>query len=306
MADEPGVPQRLLGRQLPLGVLQAELGLGHRGRDLGERLGLRHVGLHLRQDVTGLHDRAFPHVQADDAAGGISYATSSWWSAAWAGHCSDFWIADRRLLCLETGAGEPLPDFPTWSRLAFLTSDSGNGDLSSWPQAGGATGLEAGDAICRNLAAAAGIRQPESFKAWLSGAGVNAIDRFEHDGPWMRLDGILIASSKADLTDGALASSIHLTETGEYRTSSAWTGTLANGLAAPTHCASWTSASASDTGEDGNAYYVNFEWTQVRNPPQLPMPCNVSVPFYCLQDLPLVFLDGFDTGGTSAWSAVVP
>ena len=69
VADEPGVPERLLGAQLAFGVLQPQLGLRQPGGDFGERLGLGDVGLDLGQDVARLHHRAVAHVQADDPAG---------------------------------------------------------------------------------------------------------------------------------------------------------------------------------------------------------------------------------------------
>lgn len=47
---------------------------------------------------------------------------------------------------------------------------------------------------------------------------------------------------------------------------------------------------------------TNARWTE-----PLTSPCaSSSGILYCLQDLPLVFFDGFDTGGMTAWSAVVP
>ena len=42
--------------------------------------------------------------------------------------------------------------------MVFLSSASGTGDLGSWPEAGAFTGLDAADAICRNLANAAGYK----------------------------------------------------------------------------------------------------------------------------------------------------
>jgi hypothetical protein len=230
---------------------------------------------------------------------GSSYLTSwGWTQNGWIACSSDF----LRLLCFESGVGDPLPAFPAWGRLAFLTSAHGTGDLGGWPEAGGTTGLAAGDAICRSLAAAAGIRQPDSFKAWLSDASTNAIDRFDHDGPWLRLDGVAVATTKADLTDGTLASSIHFTDSGTYLDNwGVWTGTLGVGTAASTHCASWTSGTAG-TGEAGSAWNTTFQWTQTSEPA-----CDFEWAYlYCLQDLPLVFFDGFDTGGTTAWSVVAP
>jgi hypothetical protein len=232
---------------------------------------------------------------ADGDAGG----TSAFWTSYGSGDCSTTY---RRLLCFEIGLGDPLPAFPAWGRLAFLTSAHGNGDLGSWPEAGGATGVAAGDAICQNLATAAGIHQPGSFKAWLSDDGTNAIDRFQHDGPWLRLDGIEVAASKADLTDQHLETSINLTEAGAYLGNWAvWTGTGADGTVNSPHCAGWTSGTAG-TGNYGATGATFENWTS-----QSETSCDFVWSYlYCLQDLPLVFFDGFDTGGTTAWTATVP
>lgn len=208
-----------------------------------------------------------------------------------------------RLYCFETGAGDPFPPFPAWGRLAFLTSAHGPGELGSWPAAGAANGLAAGDQICRTLAGVAGIRQPDSFKAWLSNSGFNAIDRFQHDGAWMRLDGMPIAQSLADLADNSLETSISLTETGSYLDYWAvWTGTLSDGTVAASHCLNWSSGVVSDAGDQGIANASHLQWTQfgVSN-------CDFQWSYlYCLQDLPLIFLDSFESHGTQAWTNVVP
>ena len=194
----------------------------------------------------------------DPVYDGSAYLTSGSWTFNGSASCSS---TVRRLYCFETGLGDPLPAFPTWGRLAFATSAEGAGDLNSWPAAAGATGLAAGDAICRNLASAAGLRDSTAFKAWLSTDGTNAIGRFQHDGPWMRLDGIVIAQSRLDLTDGDLESPLNRTETGLYLGNvGIWTGTLANGTVASASCTNWSSTSG--TGEIGLANSVLIGWTE--------------------------------------------
>jgi hypothetical protein len=252
----------------------------------------------------------------DDCGGWSSSAPGATGTVGSSSHTTWGWTefsrlpcsAQARLLCFETGSGDPLPSFPAWARLAFVTSQVGsapaygNGDLGSWPRAGGATGLAAGDAICRSIATDAGIRQPDSFKAWLSDAATDAVDRFAHDGPWMRLDGILVASSKAELTSGHPASSIHVTVDGDYLLwVFPWTGTESDGTGAAAHCAGWTSGTAG-IGFTGDTTATNASWTEA-----VTFPCGSEYGhLYCLQDLPLVFFDGFDTGGTTAWSVVAP
>ncbi len=51
------------------------------------------------------------------------------------------------------------------SHQVFVTSVKGSGDLSTWPDANGKTGIEAGDAICQARAQTAGLSG--TFIAWL-------------------------------------------------------------------------------------------------------------------------------------------
>ena len=228
---------------------------------------------------------------------GYADLTSGGWTYAGTTEC----LASNRLYCFETGSGDPLPTFPLWGRLAFVTSAEGTGDLQSWPAAGGATGLAAGDTICQNLATAAGLRQPAAFKAWLSTSAANAIGRLEQDGAWMRPDGIVVARSKQDLTDGFLDSPLNQTETGAYVGGNAiWTGTQMDGFAAAANCSEWSSTTG--TGEYGLANNVLVAWTSSGA-----LTCGFAyASLYCLQDLPLIFLDGFESQGLLAWSVTVP
>ena len=71
--------------------------------------------------------------------------------------------------------------------------------------------LNGADAICQNLAGSAGL--PGVFKAWLSDGTTSAASRLtHHDGPYRLIDSTVIAMDWADLTDGALAHPIDLTE----------------------------------------------------------------------------------------------
>ncbi len=90
------------------------------------------------------------------------------------------------------------------SNIIFVSSVSGTGDLSSWDDAGGNTGLAAGDAICQARADAAGLTG--SFIAWLSDENDDAYCRIHgltgkkddnceqavlpvDAGPWEKIDG---------------------------------------------------------------------------------------------------------------------
>ncbi len=231
--------------------------------------------------------------------GGGSEYTGYRWAELTASACS----SDNHLYCFQVGGGDPLPTPANWGRLAFVTSAGGSGDLSSWPQAGGRNGVAAGNEICRSLATAAGLTNADSFKAWLSIGGLDARDRFANDGPWMRLDRVRVASSLAQLTDGFLHAPINLTETGQYLgDEEVWTGTDADGTVAPARCNGWTSSSSGDSGQEGSAVTAGGYWSDYGN-----LSCDHPANhLYCLQDLPLIFGDDFESGSLAVWSSATP
>ena len=211
----------------------------------------------------------------------------------------------HHLLCFELGPGDPLPPLRGWGRLAFVTSAFHGGALGDWPEApGSATGVEAGDEICRTEATAAGLPYPESFKAWLSDDNIDAEDRFDHNGPWIRRDRVRIANSLTDLTDGALFTPINVTATGQYLNSVfVWTGTNEDGTADDFRCDEWLDGTGGSSGRYGIPNTFIFEWTDFG---LFPASCDDDLRLYCFQDLPLVFGDGFESGDTLTWSSSQP
>jgi len=214
-------------------------------------------------------------------------------------------LVAAHLLCFEIGAGPPLPVFQRSGVLAFATSATGTGNLSSWPQAGGATGIAAGDAICRALAASAHLVDPPRYKAWLSDSTTNAKDRFPSTaGPWVRPDGTHISDPGGLTSSGGLETTINQTETESYLgAEQAWTGTKSNGSKDSDACTDWTTAATGAFGELGIANApATGSWTSSGF-----APCNVSTAhLYCLAAVSFgVFADGFESGNTLAWSDTV-
>ena len=187
----------------------------------------------------------------------------------------------RRLLCMQVGTGPSLPSHTTSGKIAFVTSVYGNGDLSGWTDAGGATGIAAGDNICKARAAAAGLSNSDKFKAWLSDSTTKAIDRLSSNGPWVRIDGVKIADDKADLTDGTIFSSINQTENGDYVGNTwVWTGTTQSGDISTGHCNNWTNGTNAYAGNGGVAYATSSVWTNYFSGD-----CNtVGYRLYCFED----------------------
>ena len=190
-------------------------------------------------------------------------------------------------------------------RRAFVTSVAGNGNLSSWPSAGGASGIGAGDAICRNLAEAAHLPAPESFVAWLSTTATDAGDRLTLTGtPIRRVDGFRVADSKADLLATGADNSLHVDQNGRYLSyTNLWTGTAGDGTATVDNCDGWSSAVATDDGHTGfgNAAYSEV-WTQIGA-----YDCDLTHRLACFSNREVLFWDGFDLSeNTERWSTAVP
>ncbi len=217
------------------------------------------------------------------AVGGFTDGTTYSWTHNYSGACNS---SSWRLLCLEAGPGVPLPPYTTDGKKVFVTSSSGTGDLGTWAGAGGNSGLAAGDAICRSKAAEAGLANSSNFKAWLSsylaGTYIHAKDRLTSDGPWVRPDGVLVAGGKADLTDDSLFTAISQTETGDYLSTTTWTGTYRNGTTDGilSTCEGWTnSAPSRGEGSLGESSIADSNWTKTGY-----SPCSTLRHLYCFED----------------------
>ena len=238
---------------------------------------------------------------------GIAAATLRNWTSAFTTGCN----TTGRLLCFESGAGtvSPLPSFESSGALAFVTSTTAGGDLGAWPLAGGATGLAAGDAICRNSAFAFALPYAGGFVAWLSDLGVaHAIDRLAFEGPYKRLDGVQVAASKAGLLSVdpyayALASPIDVSEELTYVDHQAITGTDTSGFATGNDCLGWTNGTASQSADYGFPDDTRGAWTKSAI---YTVTCEFFYRLYCFGNVPVLFWDSFEPGSTARWWAKSP
>jgi hypothetical protein len=246
-------------------------------------------------------------VAASDVQGqiGDGLATAEEWTDDAPRACN----TPRRLLCLEPGESEEIPA-TAWSPAAivFVTSETGNADLSSWPEAGGEEGIAAGDAVCRNLATAAHLPAPESFVAWLSDSSTDARDRLTLDDvPYRRLDDFRVASSKADLLTFATGNtnSLHVDELGNYLTGQtlAFTASDHAGVYMGYSCLDWSLSTGGSNVFAGNASRLRTNrWTAHAG-----VACVNTWRLYCFSNVVTLFWDGFDrTEDTSRWSVTTP
>lgn len=147
-------------------------------------------------------------------------------------------------------------------------------------------GLAGADATCNAHAAAAGLGG--TYLAWLADGTDSPSTRFTHaTGPYVRVDGQIIANGWADLTDGTLAVPVVLDENGQTIPNQiVWTNVTPAGTATSTDlgqsCDNWTSSSASFGGRYGGDVSVNFAWTDSS---LVPLPCNniFGAALYCFE-----------------------
>ncbi len=237
---------------------------------------------------------------SDSALSGLLYLGAIGWTQLGYPDCD----LPLRLFCFDPGTGPALPNDPALpGAWVFVTSVRGTGDLGSWPQAGGATGVAAGDAICRNLAAAGHLPAADTYVAWLSLAGAPALDRITTDGPFRRPGGVRVVASKADLTLYLPfhESDFEADELREHINVSVFTGTDPSGQPTGDDCDGWTSADPSLTVTAGRSAASDINWTY--GSALCGVPANHLL---CFSNVVILFADGFESGDTAQWSAVTP
>jgi hypothetical protein len=114
---------------------------------------------------------------------------------------------------------------------------------------GGLGGIVGADAQCARLANNANL--PQTFLAWISDATTSPVNRFPEDvGPYVLVDGTIVANNWSELTLGVLRHKINLTElggppplaTGACPGPSVWTDTAPSGVLVnpDLSCNNWT------------------------------------------------------------------
>ena len=183
-------------------------------------------------------------------------------------------------------------------RRAFATSVQGPGNLSSWADAGGNTGLAAGDAICRARAAAGGLPNAATYRAWLSNSATDAYCHVQGlsgtvgnaclgasqpgGGPWYQANGITaFTDTLARLTGPGhvIYRNLLFDEFGQtipLAEMQIWTGTGIVGAGTGEDCTSW--GTNAGTGRTGSTYESAYHWTYAWE-----SACTVSHRLLCLE-----------------------
>ena len=174
--------------------------------------------------------------------------------------------------------------------IVFVTSASGKGDLgdlTQWPDAGGATGLAAGDAICQAAATNASPSLPGTYKAWLSDETTDAYCHIQgYDGttiatncglaplplpvgagPWVRTDGYPFADTidkLVTITNAQIYTPVTYNENGAALVGGFYyfTGTNPDGTkSSGSTCTNWTVGNVSVSHLFGHSEATTDYWT---------------------------------------------
>ena len=166
---------------------------------------------------------------------------------------------------------------PGVTKRIFVTSSFSDGNIG---------GLAGADARCQTLAVEAGL--DGTFLAWLSTSTTTPAARMtHHPGPYALVNGLVIATSWDDLTDGSIAWPISADENGTVpfpnfvcTGSEVWSNTSpAGGLVPGNRCGDWTTTQA--TASVGNNNKTQGDWSndsQCSN-----VSCASRLGFYCVE-----------------------
>ncbi len=183
--------------------------------------------------------------------------------------CAEITVAGSDPLSADTD-GDGLPDGAEANGIAkvFVTSTAHPANFGGPAEA---------DSICQQRALQGGLYGASSFVAWLSTDTVDARDRIV-DAYYLRVDGMTVATSLADLTDGSIAAPIDRNEfllLNSFATDHVWTGTAADGTANGIfNCDNWT-GTVSNAGF-GKTSRTDTFWTGIGGPE-----CADQYPLYC-------------------------
>lgn len=222
------------------------------GRDADED------GLEASECCNLLEDGTKCGADCDDGLGGITFPGSDW------AHCAECGEECGALQACQLGACID-------ARRVFVTSETYAGDM------GGLQGLEGADLRCQELADSMDLGG--TFRAYLVDGTVDLAERLVAASvPYVRLDGIVVATNWQDLAERGLLAPIFIDELRERHDAMferAWTG-LDQMLDAD--CASWTSPKLG-LGSVGTVAANDASWRSNG----FQQPCSIVARLYCIE-----------------------
>jgi hypothetical protein len=186
-------------------------------------------------------------------------------------------LATAPPLDLATVSDLAVPPPPS-PKHVFVSSKPYSGKIVS----GTLTGLAAADRQCQILAIDSNLSST-NYMAWLSDRTGSPASRFptHSPGPYVLLDGTVIANSWNQLTSGPLRHAINLTEAKQPSDPFVWTNTDSTGsLSQPSmDCNNWTTDATEASGARGFTTTVSGAWSQGN----IPASCDATSPIYCFE-----------------------
>jgi hypothetical protein len=165
--------------------------------------------------------------------------------------------------------------------------------------AGNLGGLTGADDACRQLAVAAGLSS--SYAAWLSDSTGSPVSRFAQDvGPYLLVNGTIVANNWNDLTSGTLRHAIDLSESGgpgapspdSITSAAVWTDTTASGTRSTAlfgvggSCNDWSDPMRTSV-VFGSTEFMDTGWTELGGESSdvgmVPAICATAAALYCFE-----------------------
>jgi hypothetical protein len=157
------------------------------------------------------------------------------------------------------------------AKYVFVTKQTFAGDFG---------GIIPASNVCKMASAVSSKLAGRSFTAWVSDSTANVAALFDPtDGPYVRLDGVVVAKSFAALAGGALDAPIDVDETGAKTASLyVWTGSKADGTATAIDCNGWAQQSG-ELGTAGSTQASDEGWSR-----SVELTCVTLAPLYCVEN----------------------
>jgi len=256
-----GRPVADLPAELATEALRYPIRLDEHGNDVGDQSAYAATGTY--SDGTALDTCGDLDTASGLVFAGLPWVTGGQWTASDELSCSQA----LRLYCFGVDLDVPLVIAPATGRLAFVSA------TKFTPS----NGLASADAACATDAAAAGLAG--TFRALLPFGTSTAASRFDTTGPpWVRVDGVALADTAADLLAGNERAPLDVTAAGAYVDVEPITGlNTPYDVPGPGDvCNYWSSSAGGDVAGLASATGSQLFFYTTST-------CSLAAPVYCLE-----------------------